>query len=292
MTSGMESVVSPFGVPFDFSPDGTSLVYVARPSPEDGAFTELTLKSINLASGRSRTLVSQPGILGLPRFSPDGKLVSYMASRNREPLFSPFSVFTVPVASGEPADAVPKLDRSITGNWMPHSQTLLLKGPDLTKNAAWLQELNGAPQRIDLGDVQIDGFERELSVSDAGVVAIAGIETGTASGSLSARPCRGETAKANPLQRETVLKKGSQGRDDCLGLSRWFQSQRRAGVPAGIPTATQVPTCRRYPWWSHVSFDGSVFVVGIRSWRRRVGSCFGPIIAAATTRAADSSEPS
>ena len=34
LTFGTETVASPFGVPFDFSPDGQKLVYVARPAPE------------------------------------------------------------------------------------------------------------------------------------------------------------------------------------------------------------------------------------------------------------------
>ena len=193
LTSGTESVVSPFGVPFDFSPDGRSLAYVARSSPEEGFFRSLTLKSIELESGKARTLVSKPNILAIPRYSPDGKLVSYMAPRGREPLFSPFSTFTVPVSPGEPVDAVPKLDRSISGNWMPQSQTLLLKGVNLTQNAAWVQDLGGTPSQLPLGGVHIGGFERELSASDSGVITFVGSTAGQ-----PAEVYRFEPAEGNP----------------------------------------------------------------------------------------------
>ena len=119
----------------------------------------------------------QPNILGIPRFSPDGKWVSYMAPRGREPLFSPFSVFAVPADSGQPVDAVPDLDRSIIGTWMPGSQSLMLTGANLTQNAAWIQRFNGKPQLLDLGDVHVQG---PLSASQTGMIAFAGSRPGQA----------------------------------------------------------------------------------------------------------------
>ena len=171
LTAGTASVVSPFGVPFDFSPDGQSLAYVARSSPNSGYFTDLTLTSIQLSSGKTRALESRPNILGRPRYSPDGKLVSYMAPRGPEPLFSPFSVFTVSVTTGESSDAVRTLDRSITGGWMPNSQTLVFAGPNITKYSAWVQDLNGTPRILELGDLHLQG---QPTISKAGPMAFIG----------------------------------------------------------------------------------------------------------------------
>ena len=185
LTSGTESVVSPWGIPFDFSPDGNSLVYVARPAPDDGYFNDLTLRLIDVSSREMKTLVSHPSNLGVPRFSPDGKLVSYIAPRGGEPLFTPFSVFTVPVSTGQPVDAVSKLDRSIIGSWIPRSRTLLLTGANLTKNSAWVHDLDATPKLLDLGDVHIES--RHPSVSNSGVIAFCRFTTRTADRGLSTR---------------------------------------------------------------------------------------------------------
>ncbi|WP_246048532.1 amidohydrolase family protein [Arenimonas terrae] len=84
-----------------FSPDGRKLLYTVWSDEKMGAIREL-----DLASGQSRALTTQPGFYYGPRYSPDGKRVVYARQGGSGLTGSLWSgtrgVFVMPAAGGEP----------------------------------------------------------------------------------------------------------------------------------------------------------------------------------------------
>ena len=92
---------------------------------------------------------------GAPRLSPDGTEVAYGfprdgKRRNEESVY----VVSTEGASGAGLgkDVTHALDHALsTPGWMPDGKTLLVAGPDGTKTGMWLQPLDGAAKRLNLG---------------------------------------------------------------------------------------------------------------------------------------------
>jgi len=149
LTEGPESV-SDFAV----SPDGRSLALGIQPRPHSGEAIRSVIQLLDLESGLRRDLVGDPPAYP-GEFSPDARTLAFSRSRGPEPYFNPAGVFLQPVQGGAATDVTASIDRNLNGGaWVPDGDALLVTGTDLTTQAIWLQPLEGAPRRLDLGPVQ------------------------------------------------------------------------------------------------------------------------------------------
>ena len=148
LTEGAESIDG-----FVVSPDGKTVALEVLPLPHTGEGIRSTIRLLDLSSGETRAVVSEPAVSPL-RFSPKGRYLAFGRSRGPEPGFHPNGIFLKPVHGGETIDVTSEIDRSLRGMaWMPDGESILVSGTDLTARAMWHQPLQGAARRLDLGDI-------------------------------------------------------------------------------------------------------------------------------------------
>ncbi|HJO04435.1 MAG TPA: prolyl oligopeptidase family serine peptidase, partial [Acidobacteriota bacterium] len=148
LTEGAESVGN-----FVVSPDGHTVALSVQPRPHTGERNRSIIRLLDLGLGEFRNLpLDAPVYPG--SFSPDGGALSFVRSRGPEPGFNPSGVFVQSLDGGNPVDVTAEIDRSLGGAaWLSNSQSLLVRGTDLTWQAMWHQPLDGPPERLDLGEI-------------------------------------------------------------------------------------------------------------------------------------------
>jgi len=116
LTEGGFSVSS-----FDWSPDGSEIVFehAVSPDPGDGGSADLSI--VQVEGGKLRALVTQPGPDSNPRFSPDGTQVAFESAMARERFYYTNGyIAVVPRAGGAPTSLTQSFDEdpSLAG-WGP-----------------------------------------------------------------------------------------------------------------------------------------------------------------------------
>lgn len=159
------------------SPDGMTIALEARPGPHSADADRTTIRVIELETGDSSDLVANLPIFALD-FSPNGDYLAFWRSRGLEPYFNPGGIFLSPIGGGETIDATAHVDRDLESMaWLPDGRSMLVSGNDLTARAFWYQPLDGAPQRLDLGNIH----PNSPAVSPDGTVVFVGRENQRAS---------------------------------------------------------------------------------------------------------------
>jgi dipeptidyl aminopeptidase/acylaminoacyl peptidase len=172
LTEGAESIDG-----FVVSSDGRTVALEVMPLPHSGEGIRSTIRLLDLESAETRDLVSEPPV-SPARFSPDGRFLAFSRSRGAESGFHPNGIFVKPVDGGEVIDVTGQIDRSLGGMaWLADGQSILVSGTDLTARALWHQPIDGAPRRLDLGDIHPGG----PVVSPNGTVVFVGREDNRAS---------------------------------------------------------------------------------------------------------------
>ena len=114
-----EGAFSVFG--FDWSPDGSEIVFDHAPSQDPGDGGNADLSILEVETGKLRPLVTQAGPDTNPRFSPDGTQVAFESAMARERFYYTNGyVAVVPRAGGTPTSLTPSFDEdaSLVG-WGP-----------------------------------------------------------------------------------------------------------------------------------------------------------------------------
>jgi dipeptidyl aminopeptidase/acylaminoacyl peptidase len=165
LTSGTWSlpVSRPPGPPASaiaWTADGTSIVFTRQQTPHGSGGNEVEI--VNVADG---TLKPFSGLRGtFPLLSPSGKSIALMTQGN-------VAVADVPGGTAKPITTA--IDRNLASAlWMPDGQALLVGGNDSTRVSMWIQPIDGAAKKIEVGDLSPNSsYHVDVAVARDGALA-------------------------------------------------------------------------------------------------------------------------
>lgn len=128
LTRGSRHVVA-----FNWSPDGSQIVFTARATPKlmDNHTTEVfvtpaVLQNAPYDTAQARQITKGGGAENQPRFSPDGRWISYLAHADGDTTAGPERIHIVAVAGGEPRVLAKNFDGYISSyRWVFDSQRVI-----------------------------------------------------------------------------------------------------------------------------------------------------------------------
>ncbi len=181
LTAGGESVTG-----IGWLPNGQSIAFASQQRPHNGEFMNASskttaLKKAEITSENQIVIVpsGMANIVGVPKSSapksaPNGNLIAYLRFHGADTWTYVTNVAVVRSSGGDVRDVTTAIDRDIGEfMWLPDSKGLVVVGPDGTRLALWLQPLEGAARRLNLGPV-ID--LSNVVISKMGVLAFIGTE--------------------------------------------------------------------------------------------------------------------
>ena len=157
LTSGVWSVTKSLGFappsPLSWSPDGTHICFTRQADPHTGDSDRTLVEILDVDRGQIRQLTKRISFESSCLFSPDGSRIAYVFPRDGDFSNSGNEIFVTPSTGGEGTDLTRALDRNVQlASWMPDGKSLLVSGTDGTRVAIWIQPLDGAARKLDLGD--------------------------------------------------------------------------------------------------------------------------------------------
>jgi len=176
ITSGTWSVAAPdIPVPLSWSPDGKEMVLTRAATPHTGDGDRSTIVVVDVATKRIRKLTSHNYFEGYPVFSPDGSKIAYWYSLGGDNM-NEGNVFVAPARGGDGVNIQGDLDRDVNGAvWMPDSTSVLIGAPDGTRTSLWVQPVDGAARKLDLGLVDPSNDNGiDVTVGKNGAIAFSG----------------------------------------------------------------------------------------------------------------------
>jgi dipeptidyl aminopeptidase/acylaminoacyl peptidase len=231
LTSGsctLEFALPPSSPPsaLSWSPDGQEIAFARVPVPESGKLDQVTVWILNITSRKSRPLNGATRFQNNPKFSPDGKTVSYWYPRDGRADIGFSEVCLAPATGGEGRSLTRALGRNLYySDWLPGGREMVVAGNDLTRVGIWVQPVDHPARQIDLGDIVVAGdYGYEVAVASTGAIMFVGT-TASRPAELyvidtpSARPRRltnfnAWAADINWARMERVMWKGPDGFDE------------------------------------------------------------------------------
>jgi dipeptidyl aminopeptidase/acylaminoacyl peptidase len=156
LTAGSQSVATGEGQStLSWAPDGKTLAFTLTPNAilNDESYSRVALVDVTTRS--QRALTPHAAWEGNPLFSPDGKHVAYLYSDGDPQVNLTELYVTSPSGGAGTALAVPDGRTIDDVAWAPDSQSLYVKVPEDASVALYRVPLQGNPQRVDLGPLNV-----------------------------------------------------------------------------------------------------------------------------------------
>ncbi|HKV28388.1 MAG TPA: S9 family peptidase [Candidatus Acidoferrales bacterium] len=168
--------------PISWSPNGHSIVFGKQDTPHLGDGSTARLQIVNVDTGEIRRLTQNPESERNGLFSPDGSKIAYFYSLDGD-RSNENEVFVTSAAGGNGRDMTRAIDRNVyRALWMPDSKSLLVGAHDGTHTSLWMQPIDGAAKKLNIGDLSPSApFWIEASVSKDGAIAFSGTDPSHAS---------------------------------------------------------------------------------------------------------------
>ena len=165
--------------PIVWAPDGKSLAVAKVPTPHSGDRGQSTIMIVDAASGGQRPLTGAARFEGYPVFSPDGSQIAYWYPREGDRA-NVTEVHLAPANGGAGRSLTRAIDRHVArAIWVPDGKGLLVGANDGTRVSLWMQPLDGAARKFDLGAVSpASAFWVDVTVGRDGALAFVGTTPG------------------------------------------------------------------------------------------------------------------
>ena len=129
VASGAVTLLSPedlYVYEYDWAPNGAALVATAAHGPGDNGWYTAELMVVDAATGATHSLYKPPLQIAVPRWSPDGKSIAFIAGLNSDEPIACGEIIRIPAAGGAVENLTPALKGSAYWlSWRPDSKSLL-----------------------------------------------------------------------------------------------------------------------------------------------------------------------
>lgn len=161
--------------PLAWSPDGKTIAISRVPTPHSGDRGLSSVVLVDVASGAQKPLTGAAMFEGYASFSPDGRQIAYWYPRDGDR--SNVNEIHLTASSGGAGRSLTRaIDRNLARSlWMPDGRALLVGGNDGSRVSLWVQPVEGAARKLDLGSVSpASSFWVDVNVAKDGAIAFVG----------------------------------------------------------------------------------------------------------------------
>jgi dipeptidyl aminopeptidase/acylaminoacyl peptidase len=157
LTSGEQSLTTGEAEStLSWSPDGKTIAFLLAPNAVLNDAERAHVELVDVASGKLSRPTTHAGYEADPRFSPDGKHLAYDRSEDDNQITLTEAYVTAVPDGGNGIALSHPVDRAVHDvAWLPDSSGLLFTVHDGTATSIVRAPLQGAPSRLDVGDLMI-----------------------------------------------------------------------------------------------------------------------------------------
>ena len=137
------------GIDFGFSPDSKEIAYTAVPAENEAWSTNHDVYVVPVTGGAARQITTNPAADGSPRYSPDGKYISYRAQAVAGSEADRWQIWIYDRSTGKTRSITSTYDASVGSPvWTPDSKSLYFDGDDKGLAPLYQATLSGAVSKI------------------------------------------------------------------------------------------------------------------------------------------------
>jgi prolyl oligopeptidase len=137
------------GVPFDWSPDGKTIVFSHAKTPGVNDWPTADISLVDVESAKVRPLVDSGAAELSPKFSPDGKLIAYIRTDDPPTWGTNSTIHVIPAEGGPSRELAETPDRRPTlFGWLHDGKRLLIGEVNRTRSQVSILTLDGPPELI------------------------------------------------------------------------------------------------------------------------------------------------
>ena len=140
---------------FEWSPDGTRIVYLSQERPHSAEYLHSRLEWIDVESGKTHELPENFAVVA-PIFSKDGSRILYRKPNGNEPFFVPNGLYQRQLVGARTEGPVFELDRNIEFCDFFSDGRILITGNQGTGKGMWVGGYDGNYWEIDLHDIIVN----------------------------------------------------------------------------------------------------------------------------------------
>ncbi len=129
---------------YAFSPDGEEVCFTSNHDPHEERSTNMDLFVVNVATGETKKITTNPAYDGSPQYSPDGKYIAYRAQVRPGYESDRFRLMLYDRATGAHQSLTENFDRWVDSFvWSPDSKRLYLSAGDRGLNPIYAVSISG-----------------------------------------------------------------------------------------------------------------------------------------------------